>query len=120
MRFFIRSFICPYPHQPDSHILDKSFSKKIFCKGVQHNFEISLLPFIHKIFEQNFYVYTTIYLVQIWAYKNADEKAHTFSRRSKNVKKRTKMDKKRILCKIHLNSDAIAAKLKTKYKNHAW
>ena len=83
-------------------------------KGVQHNFEISLLPFIHKIFEQNFYLYTTIYLVRIWAYKNAGEKAHTFSRRSKKVKKRTKMDKKRILSKIHLNSDAIAAKLKTK------
>ena len=35
MRFFIRIFMCPYPHKPDSHILDKGFPKKIFCKGVQ-------------------------------------------------------------------------------------
>ena len=28
--------------------------------------------------------------MRIWTYKNADEKAHTFSRGSKNVKKRTK------------------------------
>ena len=32
----------------------------------------------------------TVWLVWIWTDKNADEKAHTFSRRSKNVKKRTK------------------------------
>ena len=29
-----------------------------------------------------------VWLVRIWTYKNADEKAHTFSRRSKNVKKK--------------------------------
>ena len=29
----------------------------------------------------------TVYLVRIWTNKNADEKAHTFLRRSKNVKK---------------------------------
>ena len=40
--------------------------------------------------------------MRIWAYKNADEKAHTFSRRSKNVKKRTKTYEKRILCKFTL------------------
>ena len=32
----------------------------------------------------------TVWLVRIWTHKNADEKAHTLSRRSKNVKKRTK------------------------------
>ena len=56
-------------------------------------FEISLSSFMHKVFEQNFYLFVTVYLVRIWTYKNADEKAHTFSRRSKNVKngqKRTK------------------------------
>ena len=78
MRFFIRIFMCPYPHYPDSYILDKSFPKKLFCKGVQLYFEISLLSFTHKIFEQNFYLYITVYLVRIWTYKNADEKAHTF------------------------------------------
>ena len=96
--------MCPYPHLPDSHILDKSFPKKIFCKGVQLYFEISLLSFIHKIFEQNFYLYIKVYLVRIWTYKNADEKAHTFSRRSKNVKKRTKTYEKRILCKFTLRN----------------
>ena len=40
--------------------------------------------------------------MRIWTYKNADEKAHTFSRRSKNVKKRTKTYEKRILCKFTL------------------
>ena len=93
----------PYPHLPDSHILDKSFPKKFFCKGVQLYFEISLLSFIHKIFKQNFYLYTTVYLVGIWTYKNADEKAHTFSSRSKNVKKRTKTNEKRILRKFTLS-----------------
>ena len=78
--------MCSYEHKPDSHILDKSFPKKNFCKRVQLYFEISLLSFTHKIFEQNFLLYT-VFLVQIWTYKNAEEKAHTFLRRSKNVKK---------------------------------
>ena len=38
--------------------------------------------------------------MRIWTYKNADEKAHTLTRRSKNVKKRTKTYEKRILCKF--------------------
>ena len=42
----------------------------------------------------------TVWLVRIWTYKNADEKAHIFSRRSKNVKKRMKTYEKRILCKF--------------------
>ena len=42
----------------------------------------------------------TVWLVRIWTHKNADEKAHTLSRRSKNVKKRTKTYEKRILCKF--------------------
>ena len=40
--------------------------------------------------------------MRIWTHKNADEKAHTLSRRSKNVKKRTKTYEKRILCKFTL------------------
>ena len=46
----------------------------------------------------------TVWLVRIWTHKNADEKAHTLSRRSKNVKKRTKTYEKRILCKFTLTS----------------
>ena len=70
----------------------QKFSKKIFLERVQLYFEILLLSFIHNIFEQNFYLYVAVYLVRIWTYENADEKAHTFSRRSKNLKKRTKTD----------------------------
>ena len=81
----------------------QKFFEKFFCKEVQLYFEISLVSFIRKIFEQNFYLYITAYLVRIWTYKNADEKAHAFSRRSKNVKKRTKTYEKRILCKFTLN-----------------
>ena len=45
----------------------------------------------------------TVWLMRVWTYKNADEKLHTFSRRSKNVKKRTKTDEKRILCQSTFN-----------------
>ena len=90
-----RTSTSPHPHQPDSHTLNKSFPKKILRKGVQLYFEISLLSFIHKIFEQNPYPYTTVYLVRTRNHKNADEKAHTPPRRSKNAKKRTKTHKKR-------------------------
>ena len=45
--------------------------------------------------------------MRIWTYKNADEKAHTFSRRSKNVKKRTKTCEKRILRKFTLRKQNI-------------
>ena len=93
--FFLTKYALFHPHfyvsisalTRQSHTGQK-FSEKNFCKGVQLYFEISLLSFIHKIFEQNFYLYITVYLVRIWTYKNADEKVHTFSR-SKNVKKRT-------------------------------
>ena len=85
LSFFIRIFVSSY---------HKSFPKKIFCKMVQPYFEILLLSFIHKIFEQNFCQYTTVYLVRKWTYKNANEKAHTFSPRSKNVKKKNKRGRK--------------------------
>ena len=49
----------------------KVFQKKLY-------FEISLLSFIHKILEQNFYLYVTVYLVWIWTYKNANKKVHAF------------------------------------------
>ena len=45
---------------------------------------------------------SAIWLVRILTYKNADEKAHTFSRSSKNAKKRTKTDLD-TLCKFALS-----------------
>ena len=55
--------------------------------------QIELYPFTKKFFRKTFVQYVTVWLVRIWTHKNADEKAHTLSRRSKNVKKRTKRTK---------------------------
>ena len=49
----------------------------------------------------------TVWLVRTWTHQHADEKAHTLSRRSKNVKKRTKTDEKRMLCKFTFIVDRI-------------
>ena len=63
----------------------KAFRKKFLVKGYS-----SILKYRHYRSYTKFYLYTTVYLVRIWTYKHADEKAYIFSRRSKNVKKRTK------------------------------
>ena len=68
-------------------LTEQKFSEKNFrgvVQTVQFYFEISHL---NKILEQNFYLCVAVYVVRIWTYKNADEKAHTFSRRSKNERK---------------------------------
>ena len=52
--------------------------------------------------------------MRIWPYKNADEKAHTFSTKSKNVKKRTNTYEKRILCKFTFN------RLQTRRPHLSW
>ena len=44
-------------------------------------------PFTKNFFRKTFVQFVTAWLVRIWTYKNADEKSHTFSRRSKNAKK---------------------------------
>ena len=62
-----------------------------------------LYPFAKNFFRSTFVQHVTVWSVRIWTYKNGDEKGHTCSRRSKNVKKRTKTDEKRILCKFTLN-----------------
>ena len=82
--YFTRAFF-----SMQKYVLLYQFRKKKFFKGVQPYFEISLSSFIHKIFINIRYQYKS--LVRIWAYKNANEKAHTFSCRSKNKTK--KMDK---------------------------
>ena len=86
--FSLNKYVLFYPHfymsisalTKQSHTGQK-LSKKNFCKGVQPYFKISLSSFIHKIFEQNFNQYVTVYLVGIWTYKNAYEIAHTFSKK---------------------------------------
>ena len=66
-------------------------------------FKIRLLVLLCKnFFRTTFVQYVTVWLVRIWTYKNADEKGHTCSRRSKNVKKRTKTNEKRLLRKFTL------------------
>ena len=55
---FSSAFLCVHIRTNQTVTYGKKvFRKKIFCKGVQLYFEISLLSFIHKIFEQNFYLY---------------------------------------------------------------
>ena len=83
----------------------KVFRKIFFVKGYSSISKYRSYRSYTKLFEQNFCLYITVYLVRIWTYKNADEKAHTFSRRSKNVKKRTKTYEKRILCKFTLKEN---------------
>ena len=102
VRFFtsllLREQVCPFSsaflyvhirtNQTDS--TGQKFSEKKFLqRGTSLYWNIALI-FIHKIFDQNFHQYITVYLLRICTYKNADEKAHTFLRRIKNVKKRTK------------------------------
>ena len=67
----------------------QKFSEKNFAKGYVQLLFYNITLIVH---EQNFYQYATVYLVRIWTYKNAGEKAHTFSQRSKNVKKKTKQN----------------------------
>ena len=68
----------------------KVFRKIFFIKGyssiLKYRSYRSHTKFLNKIK----YLYITVYLVVIWTYKNVDKKAHTFSRRCENVKKRTK------------------------------
>ena len=46
-----------------------------------------MYPCAKKNFGTTFVQYVTVWLVRIWTYKNADEKGHTCSRRSKNGRK---------------------------------
>ena len=53
-------------------------------------FQNTAEPFLQKnFFGKLLSIDVTVWLMQIRTYKNADEKEHTFSRRSKNVKQRT-------------------------------
>ena len=90
MPFSIRIFISPYPHNQTVTYRTKVFRKKFFVTGYS-----SIVKYRSYRSHTKFYLYKTVYFVQIWTYKNADEKAHNFSR-SKNVKKKT--DEKWILC----------------------
>ena len=78
--------------------IDKNF----VYEGKERYFKIELYFFTKNFFRKTLVQYATVWLVRIWTHKNADEKGHTFSKRSKNVKKRTKTYEKRILCKFTL------------------
>ena len=80
--------------------IDKNFVRKFCVWTIRAVFRNRAVPLYKKIFRKTFVQYVTVWLVRIWTHKNADEKAHTLSRRRKNVKKRTKTYEKRILCKI--------------------
>ena len=64
-------------------------------------FKMELYPFIKNFFRKTLVQYVTVWLMRIWTYKNADDikKQVLFHRKAKNVQKRIKMDRKRILYK---------------------
>ena len=68
----------------DCHILDKSFPMKIFVKGYSSILKYRSHCSYPKFKKKTFYQYAAVYLVWLWTYKNADEKAHSFSCISKN------------------------------------
>ena len=82
--------------------IDKNFVQKFCVWTIRAIFRNRAVPLYKKFFSEKFCPvgYVTGWLVRIWTHKNADEKAHTLSRRSKNVRKRTKTYKKRTLCKF--------------------
>ena len=66
-------------------------------------FQNKAVPLCKKSFFRTIFVlYVIVWLLRIWTHKNADEKGHACPRRSKNVKKRTKTDEKRMQCKFTL------------------
>ena len=112
MRFFVRIIICPYAHNflcPYllRHKLDKRFpKKKFFGKGYSPVLKCRSHRSCTKFFEQNFYQYVTVYLERMWTNKNANEKPHASTWRSKN-------DRKRIQCKISLSAEYDKKQAKT-------
>ena len=85
MRFFASLFICRYPRQSDCYMLDKEVFQFFFF--LSRGFSPVWKYFSHrsytKFLKKNVYQYTTVYLMWIWAYINADKKVHTFSWRRK-------------------------------------
>ena len=69
--------------------MDKNFVQKFCVWTIRAIFRNKAVPLYKKFFSENFCPvgYVTVWSVRIWTHKNADEKAHTLSRRSKNVKK---------------------------------
>ena len=80
---------------------------------------IGLCPLLQKFFLSKIFcpVYVTIWLVRIWTYKNTNKKEHTFPWRRKNVRKRTKADKKRILRKSILTTTFFCYQAEKALKN---
>ena len=69
------------------------FRKFFFVKEYSSILKYRFYRLYKNFWTKFFYLYITVYLMRIWTYKNADEKAHTFSRKSKNVQKQTKRTK---------------------------
>ena len=72
------------------YVYIKNFVRKFCVWTIRAIFQNRAVSLYKKFFWKTFVQYVTDWLVWIWTYKNADEKAHTFSRRSKNVQKLTK------------------------------
>ena len=71
--------------------IDKNFVQKFCVWTIRAIFRNrAVYPFTKIFFRKTFVQYVTVWLVRTWTHKHEDEKAHTLSRRNKNVKKRTK------------------------------
>ena len=91
---FLKKFALFHPHFYKSIsalsrllYIGKNFVQKFCVRRIRAIFQYRAVPLCKKFFRKRFVQYVTVWLVRIWTYKNADEKAHTFSRRSKNGRK---------------------------------
>ena len=94
--FFLKKYALFHPHfyksasalTRKSHTGQNCFVKffvKEYISTLKYRSYRSYMKFLNKIF-----IYIQVNLLRIWTNKNANEKARTFSRISKNVQKRTK------------------------------
>ena len=93
--FFLKKYALFHPHFYKSIsvlsrllYIDKNFVQKFSVSTIRAIFQNRAVPLYKKMFSENFCpIYVAVWLVRKWTYKTADAKAHTFSRRSKNVQK---------------------------------
>ena len=104
MRFFILIFIKSISALTRmSHKLDKSFPKKMFCKGGTALFwNIALVVYTQSIWSKFLSICNSLLSADIDLQKCAWKSAYFFTEKQTRKKKRTKTGEKRILCKFVL------------------
>ena len=77
---------------------EKMLFKNVVYDQYLRYFKIELYSFTKNFFPKTFVQYVTVWVVRRWTYKKRIKSAYFFTE-NKTVKKRTKTDEKRILCK---------------------